>query len=433
MRALRGTLAIVVAGVVGAVVRIAFAIDNANANPAVDSKLYRAIAHHLVSGDGYVVRDYATHQLTTTASHPPAFPFLLAAFDLVGLTTKLQQRIPLALVAAVGVVITGFVARHLAGDVAGAVAAFIAAVHPLWIQHAGAGVSESLYLVVVPLLLLVGLRATDRPTWQRMAIVGVAIGVVALTRSEGVFFIVVMVVPLAIVACRTWKERIVAIAVAALAMLAVLTPWLVRNYDEFGGLTMTTNQGVTLAGGWCDSATTTFLGGWDLYCVIPARDAVRASPPPAGKTTWDELSVDRKLTRSSLAYAREHLSEVPKIVAARLGRTFGVYRLDQELEFDYHEGRDKGTQRAGQILYLILLPFAVYGAFRVGRRYLPVLLAGPIVAAISAAIFYGSTRMRVSAEPAIVVLAAVGIVAFVQLVRRRRARDDAATAVAPVS
>ena len=120
-------------------------------------------------------------------------------------------------------------------------------------------------------------------------------------------------------------------------------------------------------------------------------------------------------------YARDHLTDVPGLVAARIGRSFGVYALDQELTFDRNEGRDKGTQRAGQILHLLLLPFVVFGAVRLTRRYLPVLLAGPLVVVVSASVFYGSTRMRVSAEPALVVLAAVGIVALADIVRRRRA------------
>jgi len=196
-----------------------------------------------------------------------------------------------------------------------------------------------------------------------------------------------------------------------------------------GGLVL----GMTLAGGWCDSAATTFLGGWDLFkCVIPQRDALLASPPPAGKSSWDELSIDHALTKEALHYARDHWREVPKIIAARIGRTFGVYRLNQELDFDYAEGRDKGTQRAGQIVNLVLLPFAVFGAFRVTKRYLPVLLSGPLVAALAAAIFYGSTRMRVSAEPSIAVLAAVGMVAFVQSLRHRRSSDEPVGEVTPV-
>ena len=432
-------LAILAAGLVGAIVRIAFAIDNADAHTAVDSQVYRRIARHLVNGHGYAIRDFHTHQLVPTASHPPAFPFLLAGLDVVGLTSKLQQRVVLGAVAAIGVVLTGLVARHVAGNAAGVVAAFIAALHPLWFQHAAMGVSESLYLVVVPLLLLVAVHAADRPTWKWMAALGACVGLAALTRSEGALFLVVLVVPA--------RDRRVPRLEAAHHRDARRgrgdargrsVPWLIRNYREFDGLTMSTNQGVTLAGGWCDSTLTRIPGGWDLYCSIPEYDAVRTSPPPAGHDSWDELSIDRELTQPDPdATSGTTWATFPGWWPHALGRTFGVYSLDSndiygQLVFDYHEGRDKGTQRVGQILHLLLLPFAIYGAVRLTRRYLPVLLAGPIVAAISASVFYGSTRMRVSAEPAIVILAAVGLVAVARHVGdRRRRRAGAATATRP--
>lgn len=413
---LRGTRAIVAIGVVAAVVRIAFAIDNVNADPAVDSDVYRSIAKNLADGAGYVLAD-STGRLVPTAQHPPVLGGVLAALDVVGLTSELQQRIVLCFVAAIGVVLTGLVARHVAGPTAGVVAATIAALHPLWFQHAGFGVSESVYLVIIPLVLLLGVRAADRPTWQRLAGLGAALGVAALTRSEGVLFLIVLVVPLVLVVRPTWKQRLVGVLVAAAAMVLVVTPWLVRNYAEFDGLTLSTNRGVTLAGSWCPSGfglsrAGLNRGGWDLYCVLDEYHEVRAEPPPAGHDTWDELAIDNELTSRSIDFGRKQLGELPGVLAARLGRTLGVYQLDDQLNFDRNEGRDRTAQRIGQIFNLILLPLAIFGATRVTRRYLPVLLAGPVVAVLVAVAFYGSTRIRAPAEPAIAVLAAIGLLAI---------------------
>ncbi|MET0626928.1 MAG: glycosyltransferase family 39 protein [Acidimicrobiia bacterium] len=425
----RGTRAIVGVGVVAAVVRIAFAIDNANADPAVDSDVYRWIARNLADGAGYVLAD-SSGKLVPTAQHPPMLGGILAAFDVVGLTTELQQRIALSLVAAIGVVLTGFVARHVAGATAGVIAAAIAALHPLWFQHAGFGVSESVYLVVIPLVLLLGVRAADRPSWQRMAALGAALGVAALTRSEGVLFLIVLVVPLVIVVCPTWKARGVAALVAAAAMLLVITPWVVRNYEEFDGFTLSTNRGVTLAGSWCPSGFGLSvggrnIGGWDLYCVLKEFHDARKGRPPAGHDTWDELAIDNELTSRSLDFGWEHLEDVPGVVAARVGRMLGVYKLDDQLDFDRNEGRDRNAQRTGQILHLFLLPFAILGVTRLAKRYLPVFLAGPVVAVLVAMAFYGSTRIRAPAEPTIAVLAAIGILTVQQWIVRSRAEPVA--------
>jgi asparagine N-glycosylation enzyme membrane subunit Stt3 len=70
-------------------------------------------------------------------------------------------------------------------------------------------------------------------------------------------------------------------------------------------------------------------------------------------------------------------------------------------------------------LYL-LVPFAIGGAVVLRRRGQPlrILLVPVVFVTLVAALSYGSTRFRVAAEPAIVVLAAVGVAA---LWDRRRA------------
>ena len=50
----------------------------------------------------------------------------------------------------------------------GLVAAAFAAFSPLWVQWGGRLLSESLYLVVIPLLLWVALECVDRPSWWHL-------------------------------------------------------------------------------------------------------------------------------------------------------------------------------------------------------------------------------------------------------------------------
>jgi len=280
-------------------------------------------------------------------------------------------------------------------------------------------VSEAIYLVVIPLLLLLAAQVLDEPSWPRWLALGAVVGLAALTRSEGILFLPFLVVPVVLVAVRTWKARLLAVVLAGGATLLVLTPWLVRNYDEFDGLTLSTNRGVTLAGGWCPTTFHQYPGSWDLYCVIPAYDDVLASPPPDGDRSWNELTIDQELTRRTLTFAKNRIDEVPKIMFLRVARTFGVYDLGNQLQFDQYDGRDRTSQQLGIYLNFLLLPLAVVGAFVVGRRYLAVLLAGPAVTIVTAATFYGSTRMRVPAEPTIAVLAALASVAIVRWIVER--------------
>jgi 4-amino-4-deoxy-L-arabinose transferase-like glycosyltransferase len=393
-------------------VRVVFAVVESGAGPAVDSDLYREIARNLAAGHGYAAIG-SEGRLAATARHPPVFSLVLSALDQVGLQTKLQQRVVLGLVAAIGVVLTGVVARRLGGPTAGALAAALAAVHPLWLQHAGYGVSESVYLVVVPLVLLCGLRFADGPSPGRAALLGLVVGIAALTRSEGVLFLLALVLPLAALARSPWRTRALHGLVAALAAGLVLLPWLARNDAELGGLTLSTNGGATLAGSWCESTFTEFLGGWNLYCFLPTYAEVHAEPPPRGDE-WDELSLDRALTDRAIDFGRAHLDRVPQVVAARLGRTTGFYAPIEELDFDEAEGRHRAIQGAGMVLHLLLLPLAALGLTRVAPRHRVVVVAGPAIALVISAVFYGSTRMRVPAEPALVALSAIGLLVLLR-------------------
>jgi xanthosine utilization system XapX-like protein len=110
-----------------------------------------------------------------------------------------------------------------------------------------------------------------------------------------------------------------------------------------------------------------------------------------------------------------------------------VYKLDDQLDFDRNEGRDRNAQRTGQILHVLLLPFAILGVTRVAKRYLPVFLPGPVVAVLVAVAFYGSTRIRAPAEPAIAVLAAIGILTVQQWIVRSRSATPAPESQAPDS
>jgi asparagine N-glycosylation enzyme membrane subunit Stt3 len=84
--------------------------------------------------------------------------------------------------------------------------------------------------------------------------------------------------------------------------------------------------------------------------------------------------------------------------------------------------RDITAQRAAMVSLYLLVPFAVAGAVLLRRRGQPlrILLVPVVFVTVVAALTYGSTRFRVAAEPAIVVLASVGTAALWERLRARR-------------
>src|SRR5580692_940005 len=133
---------------IGVVVRILFVSLARFERIANDALFFRQTAHNLVSGLGYSY-PFPTDPTNSvpTAAHPPLFSLVLSLFDLLSLDSVQGQRIALAVVSSVAVVLVGLVGRRLLGPAVGVVAAGIAALHPLWMQPVGGLLSESIYLV----------------------------------------------------------------------------------------------------------------------------------------------------------------------------------------------------------------------------------------------------------------------------------------------
>ncbi len=346
----------------------------------------------------------ATGRLEPSADKPPLYPFLEALVSLAGGRSAAWHHLVGVFAGTATVVVVGVVGRRLAGPRAGLIAAALAAVYPLLIAADGSLRSESVYALCLTLVLLAALRFRAAPGARRAAVLGVAIAAAALTRGEALLLLGLLVVPLA------WGDRRAG-AVAAAACVAALAPWLVRCWVVFDQpVLISTNVGGLLAGANCDSTYAgPLLGQWDFACLPKARVA-------------NEAVASAALRDRGLRYARDHAGRLPVVIAARLGRSFELYRpREQATQEAFYEGRNLRVEQAGVAMYYALALLAAAGAVVLRRRRGPwwVLLAPVGLVVFVTVISYGFTRFRVGAEPAIVLLAAVALDA---LLARRSAR-----------
>ena len=394
-----------------------------------DPLFFQQAALRIAHGHGYVNSFLEKGSLVPTAVHPPVFPVVLAALDLLGIQSADAHRIALAILSAGGVLAMGMLGRRLAGPTVGLVAAGIAALDPLWIQQSGFLMSESIYLIIIPTMLVFALRCIDRPNRWDFAVLGVLIGLATLTRSEAVDFVVLLGVPVVLLSVRPWRERLVFGLVLVAGVALLLGPWLARDDVKMGALILSTNGGDTLSGSYCPptySPKNPTYGGFDDDCQFGlAAVIVTYKRPPNHARNWTERTLSGELSSLAKNYALSHLSDLPGVVLAREGRAWGVYAPGAQLVFDINEDGNgaPGPKRAGQAMNWVLLPLAVLGGVQLARRSRRrlLLVAVPlVVVAINAAVFYGSTRIRTAAEPSIAVLAAVGIVFLLTCLRRAR-------------
>lgn len=378
MRSFNARLAGIVLAAVG--IRLVAAYFNRHYPVIGDAEVYHAEGRFLADGQGF--RRYLTD--VPTAEHPPLHVVLLAAFDLLGAHSTAAQKALLGLVGSATVATIGFLGRAVRDEQTGLIAAAIAAVYPmLWLPDA-ALMSETTSMLFAALAVLIAYRVR---TPRNAGLLGVAIGLGALTRGELMGLLALLFVNRR----HAW--------VTLLACVLVLAPWTIRNALTFERpVLISSNTGGLLAGANCErSYYGPEIGTWVINPCLHDR-------PPG-----DEAEADAGYRDRGLDYARDHLGRLPLVMLVRLGRLLDVYRpWTQGVFFQQAEGRNPRAAKAGLLFYWLLLPLGIAGAILTGRRGAPLLIPVGLVMLV-AALTYGSTRFRTTAEPSLVVFSALAL------------------------
>lgn len=403
--------------------------------PAVsDAAAYRLLGSGLADGDGYV-RPFDLQRAgirVPTAEYPPGFPAMLATADVLGVSSETGQRSILALVGSLTVGLVGLIARRLGGDGAGLLAAALAAFHPALWSTDTSPLAEPLAAFLAMAVVLAALAVHDRPQLWRWLLLGALAGLGGLVRAEVLLVGALLIVAMACQLDGHRRHRLGAAALGLGALLSVLAPWTARNWTVFDRFVpVSNNVGSVIRGANCDGAYRgRFRGLWVTNVSAVGGDEV----DPGGRcfTGFDlsdqnEAEAAAQLRSDGLRYASDHLGEVPGVVAARVGRTVGLYRFDQQVNFARFEGRTAKWDRWGTRLFQALALVAAGGALVPWRRRgLRWVVAVPLVVVLATvAVTYGNFRFRAVADPAVVVLAALAVVDLLDHRRSSLAARDA--------
>jgi hypothetical protein len=407
-----GRLALV--SLVGLVVRVA-AMDHWYRKLPLgftDNFFYSVQADFLADGKGYSDPFHweQTGRLIASADHPPLYSTYLAVFSFLGLDGATYHRLASCLLGAATVAVIGLVARRLAGDRAGLLAAVVAAVYPpLWIAD-GTLVAESPYALLIGLTVLASLRLADRRDLRSAAALGAVIGLAALTRSEGATLVVILVVPLLLVCPIRWGDRLKLLAVTGVVAGLVITPWFVRNLGKFEEpVPLAYGAGYVLKIGNCDPTYSgQMFGYWDISCAY------------AGALLPDKSVSEKKARAQAFDYIDAHRDRLPAVMAARVGRIWHLYRVEQGISFDvFFERRGRVPSELAVRASYLSAALAAVGAWALRHKRAALVTLGALVASatISAALAFGITRYRIPADVGLAILAGVGIDALLRRVR----------------
>lgn len=395
--------------------RVLWALKAQNPVELRDPALYLILADHVAAGDGFRY-GFAPDQ-GTTAYYPPGYPLALAAvvwlvrllpFDVTVFDVAIWLNVALS-VATIGLVFV--LGRRLGGDRVGLVAAGVWALWPNLIFHSGIVLTETLFLFLLVLLLIVVLgdpAAARLPGKARLVTIGVLFGLTLLVRPVSLVIAPVFLV-------LWWgagtKAALWRLALVGVATVAVLVPWSIRStvaMDE--PVVMSLNFGDNLCLGHNPGATGGF-GDLGAHCYT-AEGLQR----PEAETRRQSENIDRAVT-----YIRDHPGETLRRTPSKLRITLqnDDDGLDVAEDFGATPVVSDGTrdllEMAANAFYFVVAAAAIAGGVVLLRRPDPArrglfLVVAGAAQLISPLVTFGDARFKMPIYPTLAICAAVAVV-----------------------
>ena len=131
------------------------------------------------------------------------------------------------------------------------------------------------------------------------------------------------------------------------------------------------------------------------------------------------------MRKLALEYMNDNRDRVPAVAAARIGRTFSVFRPFQQVDLEAKRFSPTWVIGLGLFSFWALVPVAVVGAVFARRRRIPIypMLAFPAAIILSVAFTIGAVRYRAPAEIPLALLAAFAV----DVLTRRRLRSTSSS------
>lgn len=262
------------------------------ATPSSDGATYLVLAGQLLN-EGH----YAT--AGTRAYWPPGYPFFLTPWLWV-FGPKLAVLISQFALYLVGAVGCYTLAKMLAGDQAGRLAVLLFSIWPNLIALTGTPEKEALILAILPWVCIGVLRQYILP----MAFAGLALGFGTLVQPSLQFLLIAFAVLIPML--HGWRKIHGAILLVVCAA-AVIAPWTLRNYQQFGQFVLVSTN-----------------GGDNLYRANnPLADGGYRPRGEIDFSAYDEIEMDRAAKQHAVAWIGQNPLDFFKLVVEKQIRFMG--------------------------------------------------------------------------------------------------------------
>lgn len=332
-----------------------------------------------------------------TSVKPPLYSFFLALIYRVFGHSYLAVRIMQSFLGALSCVIIYFIALKLINRNVALVSGLLSGINISFIKSSSYLLSEAFSTFLISLLILSLVSLSLSPGFYKRIWVGFLAGLVALTRSEMVFFLpflyaVGFSISYLIKRFSLWLFLKDSMQVFIIFFI-IISLWTFRNWRVYHTfIPLTTAAGINLYSSYCPPEGKLFGFTSDDHIVDLSR------------SIHNEAEESRFLTREALKFIRNNPKKLPRLEFLKFAFFWSV--------FDW-EIIGNGVYNFS---FGFMLPFFIWGILAGIRKwqnyfllYLPILYFQIITL-----LLYGSPRFRVPCEPFIIIFSSIGIMCFFQ-------------------
>ncbi|GJM23741.1 MAG: hypothetical protein DHS20C16_01560 [Phycisphaerae bacterium] len=227
---------------------------SADIAPLFDEKNYLLRAEHLLNGDGFVgsYQSWVRHDESPYIAdlpqykgtyQPPFYAVFVAAIFSISGHSVLAVKFAQTVLGTLTVLMVYWIARSWFNQKAGLIAAAYCAVYPNLIAFTHYLWTETLFTFLI--LLAIGFLTTREglPSRKRCVAAGCTLAIASLTRAAILYFAPFLLAWLVVSHARDRSRAIGRSALVGLALLAILAPWIVRNYQVHDALVLVDTNG----------------------------------------------------------------------------------------------------------------------------------------------------------------------------------------------
>jgi len=347
------------------------------------------------------------HPLGSFTYRPPGYPLFLGLIYRIRGHSYRDARLVQALLGAASCAMVFLIGQRMFDYATGLAAGLFMATYGLLIQFTRLVLSETLFVFLIccfALSLIVGLRRGSLSTGPFLA-AGLFLGLATITRPVGLPLALAtfLFFPVALGRKRGWVKASLAFA---LALLLVVGPFIVKNYQIQGSLIpISTHGGITFWRG--------VLKGRGDYPpeLLSLRDRIGDYPEVQQQQVYYQVALD---------YLKHHPEAIPGILLQKL-KLLLVYTT-------YQVAHKRIVVPQDPYFWYSLLGFGLLGLVVQPRRLLleKAFLGAFVIVQIAVTLVYDSgVRYRIPLIPFLALLAAHGLVTTVRRLAGMAKRDKA--------